>query len=572
MTLQIDRPLVKDAPPRPAGATPVFRERRGIPAAPPIRLAHIVSVSGSHAVAVLERQDAIKGADNRVQIGALVKIVTPVSLVMGIVSAISAPMPSSDGGEATLGLVEINLMGEVALDAGKRLTFRRGVSALPSLGDGVLAADKHDLTRVYAPPQAASIKIGSLFQDESVPARLLIDDLLAKHFLVVGSTGSGKSSALTCILQRLLAEHSHAHVVILDVHNEYAASFGGLVEPISLDNFHLPFWMLDFPEMTAALVSRDAHHDAEVEILSEGVVFAKKRYNESATSRSGALARKSGDSHVITVDTPTPFRMSDVIAFIDDQLGRLERSQLTLPYRRLKSRIETLVSDQRYNFMFGSLSVQDTMGEVLARLFRVPAEGRPISVIDLSTVPPEILDVVISVISRLAFDLAVWSKGGLPMLLVCEEAHRYAPADDKKFVPTRQALSRIAKEGRKYGLSLALVTQRPSELDATIASQCGTAIALRLSGERDQDVIRSSTYEGMADLIEFLPLLGDREALVLGQGVSMPMRVRFDDIGKRIVPRGGHTSFSKAWKAPNMDRHGLDTIVSRWRNAGRERA
>ena len=112
--------------------------------------------------------------------------------------------------------------------------------------------------------------------------------------------------------------------------------------------------------------------------------------------------------------------------------------------------------------MFGSLSVQDTMGDVLARLFRVPSQGRPISVIDLSTVPPEILDVVISVISRLAFDLAVWSKGGLPMLLVCEEAHRYAPANNNKFVPTRAALSRIAKEGRKYGLSLCLVTQRPS--------------------------------------------------------------------------------------------------------------
>jgi DNA helicase HerA-like ATPase len=565
MTLHIER---TNTPP--AGA-PVFRERRGVPSAPPIRLAHIVSVSGSHAVAMLERQDAIQGADSRVQIGGLVKVITPVSAVMGIVAAVSAPMATAEG-EQPLGLIEINLMGEVAMDASKRLTFRRGVSVLPSLGDGVLLADKHDLTRVYAPPQAASIKIGSLFQDASVPARLLVDDLLAKHFLVVGSTGSGKSSALTCMLQRLLAEHTHAHVVILDVHNEYAASFGGLVEPISLDNFHLPFWMLDFTEMTAALVSRDAHHDAEVEILADGVVFAKKRYSDSATSRSGALvARKSTDSHVITVDTPTPFRMSDVIAFIDEQLGRLERSQLTLPYRRLRTRIETLVSDQRYNFMFGSLSVQDTMGDVLARLFRVPAEGRPISVIDLSTVPPEILDVVISVISRLAFDLAVWSKGGLPMLLVCEEAHRYAPADDKKFVPTRQALSRIAKEGRKYGLSLALVTQRPSELDATIVSQCGTAVVLRLSSERDQDVIRGSTYEGMADLIEFLPLLGDREALVLGQGVSMPMRVRFDDIGKRIVPRG-HTSFSKDWKAPNMDREGLDAIVARWRNAGRERS
>ena len=562
MTLHIETP--KPAP-------PPFRERRGIPAAPPIRLAHIVSVSGSHAVAVLERQDAVASDDARVQIGALIKIITPTSSVMGVISAISAPMPAAEGEPQSLGLIEINLAGEVANDpSSRRLTFRRGVSSLPTLGDSVLLADKHDLTRVYAPPQAASIKIGSLFQEPSVPARLLMDDLLSKHFLIVGSTGSGKSSAVTCILQRLLAEHTHAHVVILDIHNEYSAAFGGLVEPINLDNFSLPFWMLDFPEMIAALVNRDAHYDAEVEILSDGVVFAKRRYSDSATARAGAL-RKSTEGQVITVDTPTPFRMSDVIAYIDEQLGRLERNQFMLPFRRLKARIESLVSDQRYNFMFGSLSVQDTMTEVLARLFRVPAQGRPISVIDLSTVPPEILDVVISVISRLAFDLAVWSKGGLPMLLVCEEAHRYAPASDSKFVPTRQALSRIAKEGRKYGLSLALVTQRPSELDSTILSQCGTAIVLRLSSERDQEVIRGSTYEGMVDLVDFLPLLGDREAIVLGQGVSMPMRVRFDDLGKRGVPRNMNSGFSKSWKTPNMDREGLDALVARWRRLGRER-
>ena len=564
MTLHIEKP--------PASAPP-FRERRGAPAAPPVRLAHIVSVSGSHAVAVLDRQDAIANAnDARVQIGALIKVVTPTSATMGVITAVTAPMPAAEGEPQSTGLIEINLAGEVVPDQNRRLTFRRGVSSLPTLGDAVLLADRHDLTRVYAPPQAASIKIGTLFQEPTVPARLLVDDLLSKHFLIVGSTGSGKSSAVTCILQRLLTDHAHAHVVILDIHNEYSAAFGGLVEPINLDNFSLPFWMLDFPEMIAALVSRDAHHDAETEILSDAVVHAKRRYAESATARAGALARKSAEQHVITVDTPTPFRMSDVTAWLDEQLGKLERTQFMLPYRRLKARIESLVTDQRYNFMFGSLSVQDTMGDVLARLFRAPGEGRPISVIDLSTVPPEILDVVISVISRLAFDLAVWSKGGLPMLLVCEEAHRYAPVSDQKFVPTRQALSRIAKEGRKYGLSLCLVTQRPSELDSPILSQCGTAVVLRLSSERDQDVIRGSTYEGMIDLVDFLPLLGDREAIVLGQGVSMPMRIRFDDLGKRGVPRSRQTGFSTGWKTPNMDREGLDEIVSRWRRAGRERS
>ncbi|HEX4272483.1 MAG TPA: DUF87 domain-containing protein [Rhizomicrobium sp.] len=562
MTLHIEKSARPAAPP--------FRERRGLPAVSPVRLAHIVSVSGSHAVAVLERQDGV-ASEARVQIGALIKIITPTSAVVGVISAISAPMPAAEGEPQSMGLIELNLAGEMVPDHNRRLTFRRGVSNLPSLGDAVLLADKHDLTRVYAPPQAASIKIGSLFQDDSVPARLLVDDLLAKHFLIVGSTGSGKSSAVTCILQRLLAEHAHAHVLILDIHNEYSGAFGGLVEPINLDNFSLPFWMLDFTEMVAALVSRDAHYDAEVEILSDAVVHAKKRYSESATARSGTLRRSDSNNMVITVDTPTPFRMSDVVAWLDEQLGRLERSQFLLPYRHLKGRIESLATDQRYNFMFGSLSVQDTMSDVLARLFRVPGEGRPISVIDLSTVPPEILDVVISVISRLAFDLAVWSKGGRPMLLVCEEAHRYAPATETKFLPTRQALSRIAKEGRKYGLSLALVTQRPCELDSTIFSQCGTAVCLRLSGQRDQEVIRGSTYEGMLDLVDFLPLLGDREAIVLGQGVSMPMRVRFDDLGKRGVPRNMHVAFSKAWKTPNLDRSGLEELVGRWRRAGREK-
>jgi DNA helicase HerA-like ATPase len=561
------------APPPPPPAP--FRERRGLPASPPVRIAHIVSVSGAHAIAILEKnaQGLVNAKDRRAQIGAMIKVVTPISAVIGIITAISTPMPTDEDPGEDSGLIELNLSGEVGLDAvSRRLVFRRGVSMLPSLGDAVLLADRYDLTRVYAPPMLAGIKVGALFQEPAVPARLLIDDLLAKHLVVVGSTGTGKSSALACILQRLLAEHHHAHIVMLDIHNEYSGAFGELVAPINMDKFSLPFWMLDFQEMTAALTSHDAHHDAEAEILGEAVVYARRRYCDAALGRAQQLVRKQGESMPISVDTPTPFRLSDVIAYLDEQLGRLERTQFTLPYRRLKAHIETLIADQRYNFMFGSLSVQDTMSDVLGSLFRVPGAGKPITVIDLSTVPAEILDVVISVISRLAFDLAVWSKGGLPMLLVCEEAHRYAPAGgDSKFVPTRRALARIAKEGRKYGLSLALVTQRPSELDSTILSQCGTVIALRLANDRDQQVVRAAAYDGMADLLDFLPLLGDREAVILGQGVTMPVRVKFDDLNRAAVPKNMNMGFSKAWKMPGLTREGLEEIVARWRQGGRER-
>jgi len=159
----------------------------------------------------------------------------------------------------------------------------------------------------------------------------------------------------------------------------------------------------------------------------------------------------------------------------------------------------------------------------------------------------------------------------LPLLLVCEEAHRYAPAvSGDRFLPTRQALARIAKEGRKYGVSLALVTQRPSELDTTIISQCSTAIAMRLSTDRDQAVMRANTHDSALDLMDYLPLLADREAIVLGQGVPMPMRIRFHDIGAEGVPRTRHQGFSHSWRSANLDREQLEEAVSRWRSSGRQ--
>ena len=552
---------------------PLPQTRPSLAAEARVRIGHIVSVSGSHAVGVLERAaDAeLRDKDPRVQVGGVVRIQVPGSAVVGLISAISAPMPEMGGQKHDIGLIEINLTGEID-DAGGKAVFRRGVTCLPSLGDPVLMADREDLNCIFAPPGTHSIEIGTLYQDDAVPARLMTDDLLRKHFIVVGSTGSGKSCALTCILQRLLEVRQTAHIVILDVHNEYSTAFGDLVERITLDNFNLPIWMLNFRELCVALTSDDGHQDAEIEILNDGVLFAKKRYAEAAAGRGSLLARKLSENMIITADTPAPFRVSDVIAYIENELGKLERTRMIAPYRRLKAKLETLAVDQRYNFMFGSLTVEDTMTDVLSRLFRIPNNGKPISCIDLSTVPHEILDVVISVVSRLAFDLAVWSKGNLPMLIVCEEAHRYVPVHgDDNFVPTRIALGRIAKEGRKYGISLGLVTQRPSELDTTILSQCSTAIALRLASEKDQQVIRGCTYEGMADLIDFLPLLADREAIILGQATAMPMRIRIDDLAGRGLPHNMNPGFTQKPDAESMDRAALDAIVSRWRNTGRER-
>jgi DNA helicase HerA-like ATPase len=471
-------------------------------------------------------------------------------------------MPDAASGAEEVNLIELNLAGEIVLDAVKGRVFRRGVTSLPTIGDGVHLADRDALTLAYTRPDAETIEIGALYQHPDVPARFLVDDLIGKHFLIVGTTGCGKSTALTCILKGLLPEYRQARIVVLDIHGEYAAAFGREAEVINPSNLNLPFWLLNFHELTAAFATPG--DDAEIEILTDAVVWAKRRYSDAFAGR---VRRTPAETTCITVDTPVPFRLADLVAYCDEQLGKLERTLNTLPYKRLKNRIETLVSDSRYSFMFGSVMIEDTMTDVLGRLFRVPVGDKPITVLDLSTVPGEIMDVVISVISRLAFDLASWSEARLPLLIVCEEAHRYAPADGGgKFMPTRQALARIAKEGRKYGVALALITQRPSELDTTILSQCSTVIAMRLSTERDQAVIRANTHEGALDLLDFLPLLGDREAIVLGQGSAMPMRIRFKDMPVAHSAHVQQASFSHAWRTVDISRDELAQIVKRWRS------
>lgn len=526
------------------------------------KIAHIVSVSGAKAVAVIERSGAEYGEDaQRIEIGTVTKVATPRSVAIGLVTAVSTPMPGTSEHRPEIELAELTLAGEITVGGDERFSFHRGIANMPTVGDPVYLADGADLRIIYNPRDAA-LDIGTLYQDSQIPARVLMDELFSKHFIIVGTTGCGKSSALTCILSSVLADYRHARVVILDLHNEYPVTFGDKAELLDTNNLQLPFWLLNFQELTHAFTSREETRDMEIEILSEAVLTAKRRYSDAQAGR----LRKQSDNAGITVDTPTPFRLSDVVAYIDDRMGKLERVRSTMPYRRLMNRIDTFIADPRYSFMFGSLVIEDTMVDTLARIFRVPASGRPITVVNLSTVPPDILDIVISLLSRLAFDLAVWSKGRVPLLLVCEEAHRYAPAGhDEVFMPTQLSLARIAKEGRKYGVGLALITQRPSELDQTILSQCSTVIAMRLSTERDQEVVRANTHEGSFDLLDFLPLLGDREAIVLGQGVVMPMRIRFRNLGQGRPASTGRSAFSQEWKESPFTIQSLEEVVKHWR-------
>src|SRR5205807_7829076 len=220
-------------------------------------------------------------------------------------------------------------------------------------------------------------------------------------------------------------------------------------------------------------------------------------------------------------------------------MGKLENRSSRMTYHRLITRIESVCNDPRYAFMFENANVGgDTMAEVLSQLFRLPPNGKPITVMQLAGFPSEVVDAVVSVICRMAFDLGLWSEGAAPLLLVCEEAHRYASADRSiGFGPTRRSISRIAKEGRKHGVFLGLVSQRPAELDATIISQCSTLFAMRMINDRDQAILRSAVSDAAANLLDFLPSLGTGEVFAFGEGVALPTRVKLKQLPPQMLPR-----------------------------------
>src|SRR5437879_3175208 len=219
--------------------------------------------------------------------------------------------------------------------------------------------------------------------------------------------------------------------------------------------------------------------------------------------------------------------------------------------------------------MFDNANVGgDTMGETLRQLFRLPADGKPMTIMQLAGFPVEVVDSVVSVLCRMAFDFGLWSDGAVPLLFVCEEAHRYASADRTVgFGPTRKALSRIAKEGRKYGVFLGLVTQRPAELDPTIISQCSTFFAMRMANERDQALLKSAVSDAAANLLSFVPSLGMGEVLAFGEGVALPIRLRFKEVPMHQLPRSEATIATAPSVAAGHDMHFVSSVLERWRAA-----
>jgi len=492
---------------------------------------------------------------SRLQKGTLVKLKTPNTLVFALVAGLTIPSPTKSLGPDEAWLAELELIGESNVDdAG----FRHGVTSSPTLGDAVWSTNQQDLGAIYARPGDSAITLGKIHNDQAGPMCVEPDHLLGRHFAILGTTGCGKSCALTLILQKLLNKHDDAHIVLLDPHSEYQTAFGELAEHLGPDKLRLPYWVLNSEEIDVVIFGTNSTlPDRPVisSLLHELIAEAKQIYQGERS-----------EAQAITVNTPIPYRMSDVNRLIDAAMGRLDKPASLAPYRWLKNRLEALSSDQRFAFMFGGITVHDNFVDILSQILRIPGNGRPISIVDLSAVPSEVINAVVSVILRLTFDFALWSRGAQPILLVCEEAHRYAPQDSSLgFEPTKNALARIAKEGRKYGLSLCLVSQRPSELATSVLSQCNTSFVFRITSLRDQEIVRGLAADSAFGLLDFLPLLANSEAVAIGDAVPMPLRVRFDQLPVGQRPQSMTASFSEAWRSTPVDKTFVAEVVKKWR-------
>ncbi|OJF92008.1 ATP-binding protein [Pararhizobium antarcticum] len=527
-------------------------------------LGRVVACSGARATIAALAENGETALAELWSVGRLISISVGENRVVALVYSMHTT--TNDWGEEVDNLfsIEVELMGEVHVGPSGREEFSAGISQYPYLGAIAHRIRTADLARIYDTGKDETCVIGKLTQDETIDAAIHVPSMLSKHFAIVGTTGVGKSTAVSLLLNKAIASDPKLRVLILDPHNEFAAAFPDLAVVIDTDTLDLPFWLMKLEEFAEVIFRGRPPVPEELDVLRDAIPDAKKAFKGSMDS---GLMRRATEKSSITADTPVPYRMADLLATIDERIGRLEGRSEKPHLRSLKVKVIAAINDPRYNFMFSSNTITDTILETIASIFRIPGDGRPIATFQLAGIPSEVVNSVASVLCRMAFEIGLWSNGGVHMLVVCEEAHRYVPADPNLgFLPTRQAIARIAKEGRKYGVSLGIITQRPGELDPTILSQCSTVFAMRLANDRDQDIIRAAISNSSASTTSFISSIGNGEAIAFGEAVAVPMRMRFTRVIDERLPKANGASAKITDENPaTVD---LRNIVSRMRAMG----
>ena len=321
------------------------------------------------------------------QVGSQIKTVVGNAWLIANVRTLRA----GDPGEL---VAYVDFLGEGSRDSsGKMTNFRRGVTRYPIPGAEVLPVSTEDMRAIFAASDEPHIEIGTVYPTDDIRGALYVDPMLGKHFAVLGSTGTGKSTSVSLILHRISELSPEGHIVMIDPHGEYSAAFKGCGELFNVDNLQLPYWLMNFEEhCEVILTTQGAERERDSDILAKCILAARTKGKD--LSQLGK----------VTVDSPIPYLLTDLNAIIVNEMGKLDRAGDTLPFQRIKTKLDELRADPRFTFMFSGMLVSDSMASFVARLFRLPSQGRPISIVDVSGVPSEVTSVVVSVLARMVLD------------------------------------------------------------------------------------------------------------------------------------------------------------------------
>jgi DNA helicase HerA-like ATPase len=457
--------------------------------------------------------------------------------------------------------------------------FERGIARYPTTGAEVHAVGAIDIAKMFDRFQSKGLSVGTVATHPSLKVCLDPSNLFGRHFAILGQTGSGKSWTVAAVVQRTVAVMPRAHIIILDLHGEYSwkledgsrcyAFADAIVRHVDARELEIPYWLMTYAELCDLLIDH-TDFSAHNQVAAFRDVLGRLRAAEGASPGLG-LPRT-------TLDTPVFFDLSalrDEIESMNGQVkgssGKLINGTLTGKFDNFLMRLDSKLNDVRYDFLLKPKVRKDStsLSSLLRDFVGLGTPKSAVTVIDLSSIPFDVRPTVAAQIGRLAFEFNYWNPKyrEFPILLICEEAHAYIPrAAESQFAGSRKSMERIAKEGRKYGVGLAVISQRPHEVSETVLAQCGTFICLRITNPDDQNYVRQLVPESEGDLVSVLAGLGRGEALVLGEAVPLPTRVQFDKPSP--APNSDDVDFYTQWKDGPKDLN-VDEIVDRWRRQER---
>jgi DNA helicase HerA-like ATPase len=456
--------------------------------------------------------------------------------------------------------------------------FDRGVSQYPTTGAEVHALGSEDVAAMFRRYESKGFSVGTAASHPSLRVCLDPSNLFGRHFAILGQTGSGKSWTVASLVQRTVATMPYAHIIILDLHGEYCwkredgtrhyAFPEAIARHVDARELEMPYWLMTYAELCDLLIDQ-TDYSAHNQTAAFREVIGRLR---SAEGKTLELPRT-------TLDTPVFFDLNELRKAIEaknglvpsESTGKMVRGTLTGAFDNFLMRLDSRLNDVRYDFLLKPKSRNESasLPALLRDFVGLGGQKAAVTVIDLSSVPFDVRPTVAAQIGRLAFEFNYWNPQyrDFPILLICEEAHAYIPrASESQFAGSRRSMERIAKEGRKYGVGLAIVSQRPHEVSETVLAQCGTFICLRITNPDDQSYVRSLVPEGEGDLVSVLAGLGRGQALVLGETIPIPTRIQFDQ--PMPAPNSDDVDFYAKWKAGLSDLD-VDAIVRRWRTQER---